>query len=436
MNTKVLVLFISSILLSSNHIGLCGPDFYLKPMSAAEARSAKVHVVLESLLRRLSDPLEWRARQGPPVTQVYSDLDNTAAEGRGGILSERTRSLIRAYLAAGGSYSILSTRSRANISSRVQPDMITAGLPGRDAARMRLYPRFGSEFLREAIAARNKGRYLSIEALEEAVCSIAKDIPAYGEDPAKSFKGLYTGDGLVPETNPATLARNSDMIIMNRGHFGLYAVNGPREDQIFAIITCYGARMEAPEGPQRDAFDPRPQMVEALRKKFPGAEITSAASSTINISWVNKADLIRQAVQAHLGQGGTPSQIAFLDDEGDQNGTGRKGLELAHELGIVGVLVGKSDKTLPAEVIQGDRKGPDAHDRFLEIQTARLLGQPVPAATRQELKTVLEGLADSSNQALARQVIDIIIRYYPDDIAILWPMNELQQLGIGIDASV
>ena len=391
-------------------------------------RRVGLEEALSSVVTRLQDPLEQRAREGEPARLILSDLDKTAAAKPDAPVAGTSQGEIRSNVEAGATYGLLTTRDSVSATQRLGPETILAGLPPEAADRLRVYGRFGSAVLQDLVAQRSQGHYFSMDRLEQAIVDTARTIPAFGEDPSGPFQGLSVGDSLVPELDSKVIGRNTDMTVMNRGHFGLYVLNAPETEQVFAIITVYGVRNADPNPIREQAFDPRPQIVAALRQHFPGAEVTSTGFGSINLSWINKADLIEHLVSvSRVPQ----AQVAFLDDEGKTDGTGRKGLELVAGMGGKAVLVGEPDPTLPAEVIQSTRRSAEAHDRFLRINAARLLGEPVRAASDAELDAVLTGLQSQEPNAL--NALALIRQHYPDDRTVL--EQKAAQLGVPLPAA-
>ncbi|MDO8729656.1 MAG: protein phosphatase 2C domain-containing protein [Candidatus Omnitrophota bacterium] len=393
------------------------PDFQRRAL--VDIRPAERTGRLEKLITRLRDPLELKARQGPPARRVYSDLDKTAAATSDEPISEATGRRIRAYVEAGGEYHILTTRDNDSAERRLNLESTLAGLPADVRSKVKVHGRFGKSELAELIQARSQGNYLTMGHLEAALLAMAPTIPNYGEDPNGTFQGLAVGDSLVAETDSQKTDRNKDMTIMNRGDFGLYAMNALENDQVFAIITIYGARNRDPKAgvkaTENDAFDPRPQMVAALRRVFPGANVTSTGFGSINVTWIDKSDLIEQVGMNEV----PPAEIAFLDDEGSADGTGRKGLELVAARGGKAVLVGDLQEDLPRAVIQSERKGPEAHNRFLEIQTSLLLGKPISAVSNDEMRDILDLLVNNPRDPEAIEAVGLIRQDFPMDWASL-----------------
>ena len=385
---------------------------------------------LEALLPYLEDPLERGGRQGPVLEQIIADLDHTVARG----VSEketdppvdpRAQALIRRWtVSLKGIFRLLTSRDEALATRRLGPEKIFEGLSDKERAeaekRLIVHGRVGSPDLKELIQERSKGVFFTKERLAQALDQIAPTVPAYGEDPQKGpLQEPFIGQGaLEKETDLGLLRRNRDMDIYRYRGFGIYVAKGPDEEKVFSMITLYNIRNRAPEGEARKKYDPRPAIVKWFQERFPGAEITATGFGTINISWVNKADLIREVVSYQIELGGQAGQVAFLDDEGKPTGTGRKGLLLAKELGIRGVLVGDPVGDLPPEVIQSRlRRGPEAFKRFMEIQIKLAQGKPVRVASDEELKAVLQGVVAQDPQA--REALDLIRQDFPDDQAVL-----------------
>ena len=290
--------------------------------------------------------------EGFPAAVTWADFDGTVTVSGRADASEISRQAIRDYKGASGDYRIITARDERTTRARL-------GLQD-----VQIYGRYGSKKLMPLIRKRihdNNGRLLTTQTLREALESEA--------GPSRTLEGLRLGESMLPELSEDVLGRNPDMEILRFGDFRLYQFRDvPNEERIYAMI-------EVPHG--ADGKDLRPLIGPRLPRHFPGVLFTYAGSSTINLSYVDKWDLI----EAESIRMGAPMEwAAYLGDAGGPGEPDEKPLrEMARHNGKA-ILV----------------NSPQMHDRFLQVQTERLAAakaQTVDSKTNigiQELKDMLE----------------------------------------------
>ncbi|GEM_PF-5314781 len=267
--------------------------------------------------------------QGSPASVIWADFDGTVTATGRSDASEETQQAIKAYRAAGGRYFVVTARDEETTRRRL-------GVEG-----VRVWGRYGSKWLMLIIEKRMHeagGPLLTNDGIRRTLeIAVGTDQP---------LEGLRFWESLIPVSSSEIQQLNPDMEIQQFGDFTLYQLRDvPPEQRVFAMIQIRRDQSQ---------MDPRPEIVRRIAPHFPGVIFTLGGPDTINLSYVDKWDLVS------LRSGGlSMEQTAYLGDAGGPDEPDEKPLQEIARRGGKAVLV--SD--------------PDVHNRFLRVQTERLMAR-------------------------------------------------------------
>lgn len=297
------------------------------------------------------DPLDLQAME-PPLAEILCDLDETGAPDRDASISDETAARIEEYVRLGGRWRWLSNRDEENITRRGRVAEIRLRLGKRAEARVGFYA--GSGIAHPALQPLVAGRWLNPETLRQALAQVTGQA-----QPNAVYPGEATG-------SPAHT-------IYEYGDVALYQPKPGAPPGTMAIYA-YRPAVDAGRMTKQQAGLARPGLRAALMGTglFPEGQVwlQYAGTTSINVEVAGKSDLIREVYlndPARQGQ-----RLAVLEDEALAGFSGYSVFTLIHpNLVQVAVDSRKISPSLPPRVIRSGRQGPDAVNRFLDIEIAK-----------------------------------------------------------------